>query len=268
MVTTRRYDYVPIDQVQEHPLLANHRELDQRKVAHYQEDILKNGLLEPLVVWERKHREFFLVGGFHRLAAIRRIRAQHPDYYERVDVRVVAGDLEEIRALNLKLNADRLDAKITDYFDTILWLNNATWSAERIATFLDKGVDWVEDILRYVPGMDPRVRARLHEGKLSWSKAKQICRKVLAAEPGQERAVVDAALRELDNETPAEPRYVLTPKAAQRRLGRQLEKEPDASYTVSARDLYALLSVLSGKQDDDREQHLARVRKIFPALVD
>lgn len=268
MVTTKRYDYVAIELVQEHPLVANHRGLDERKVAHYQEDILKNGLLEPLVVWERRSREFFLVGGFHRLAAIRRIRAKNPGYYDRVDVRVVAGDLEEIRALNLKLNADRLDAKISDYFDTILYLNNANWSPQRIADFLDKGVDWVEDILRYVPGMDPRVRTLLHAGTLSWSKAKQICRRVLAAPPGQERAEADAALRELEAPAKTEPRYVLTPKVAQKRLHRQLERDPKATYTVSAQDLYSLLTVLSGKAGAEREQHLARVRAKFPALVD
>ncbi len=269
MVTTKRYDYVPIEQVQEHPSIANHRELNESKVAHYKDDILKNGLLEPLVVWERKNREYFLVGGFHRLNAIRRIRAERPGYYDRVDVRVVAGDLEEIRALNLKLNADRLDAKISDYFDTILFLNNANWSTERIASFLDKSTSWVEDILRYVPGMDPRIRAYLHQGKLSWGKAKQICRRVLAAEPGRERSVAEAALAELEGDAaPKEPVVVLTPKAAQRRLARQLEKDPQATYTVSAQDLYSLLTVFADKGAADREQHLARVRKIFPALVD
>jgi hypothetical protein len=67
MLTTKRYDYVPFDRVQMHPLIANHRELNLQKVYHYKDDILKNGLLEPLVVWERKHAEHFLVGGFHRL---------------------------------------------------------------------------------------------------------------------------------------------------------------------------------------------------------
>ncbi len=268
MVTTKRYDYVPIESVQEHPLVANHRELNESKVAHYKDDILKNGLLEPLVVWERRHREYFLVGGFHRLAAIQRIRAERPGYFDRVDVRVVAGDVEEIRALNLKLNADRLDAKISDYFDTILFLANANWTTERIATFLDKSTSWVEEILRHVPGMDPRVRALLHQGKLSWGKAKQICRRVLAAPPGDERRVVDAALAELERDPAKEPVVVLTPKAAQRRFLRHLEKEPKATYTVSALDLYSLLTVLADKGAADREKHLARVRKVFPALVD
>lgn len=268
MVTTKRYDYVPIEQVREHPLVANHRDLDERKVAHYHDDILKNGLLEPLVVWERNSREYYLVGGFHRMAAIRRIRAARPGWYDRVDVRVVAGDVEEIRALNLKLNADRLDAKVSDYFDTILFLNNANWTSARIAAFLDKGEGWVEDILRFAPGMDPRVRELLHAGKLSWNKAKQIGRAVLAAPPGEERATADAALQALERPDDAEPRCVLTPKAAQRRIQKQLAADPKATYTVTAADLHALLSLLAGKDGADREQHLARVRATFPALVD
>jgi ParB family transcriptional regulator, chromosome partitioning protein len=273
MLTTKRYDYVPFERVLEHPLIANHRALNLEKVRHYEEDILRNGLLEPLVVWERKHQEYFLVGGFHRLNAIKRIRQKNPGYYDRIDVRVVSGDLEEIRALNLKLNADRLDAKITDYFDTILYLNNANWPKERIAGFLDKSVSWVEEILRFVPSMDPRVRALLHEGRISWSKAKQICRKALDAEPGQERNVVDAALHELESPQSKEGQskerpFVLTPKVAHRRFARQLEKAPDETYTVSGRDLLSLLTLLAGKADADAEQHLERVREIFPSLVD
>lgn len=270
MVTTKRYDYVPIDQVLEHPLIANHRELNESKVSHYQRDILKNGLLEPLVVWERKAREYFLVGGFHRLTAIKRIRAEHPGYYDRVDVRVVTGEIEEIRALNLKLNADRLDAKISDYFDTILYLNNANWSTQRIAAFLDKSESWVEEILRYVPGMDPRVRALLHAGKLSWGKARQICRRVLAAPPGDERRVADAALRELEDAGRGEKSFVLTPKAAQRRFAKQVERDPERVYSVRAQDLYSLLTVLSGKVVDGAEgkRHLERVKEIFPALME
>ena len=268
MVTTKRYDYVPIEQVREHPLIQNHRQLNESKVAHYQDDILKNGLLEPLVVWERNAREYFLVGGFHRLNAIRRIRREHPGYYDRVDVRVVAGELEEVRALNLKLNADRLDAKISDYFDTILFLNNANWSTERIGSFLDKSISWVEDILRYVPGMDSRVRALLHDGKLSWSKAKQICRRVLAAEPGLEKQVADVALAELSGQRRVESRVVLTPKAAQRRLAKHLKTDPQATYRVSAQDLYSLLTLLAGREAEDRERHLERVREMFPGLVE
>jgi len=269
MLATKRYDYVPFDAIQTHPSIANHRAVNPEKVRHYRDDILKNGLLEPLVVWERNHGEYFLVGGFHRRGAIQLIREEKPGYYDRVDVRVVAGEVEEMRALNLKLNADRLDARITEYFDTVIFLNNANWEKERIASFLDKSVSWLEDILRYAPSMDPRVRQLLHEGKISWSKAKLVSRRILEAKPGTEKATADAALQELANpEAKPAPRRVLSPRSATKRLAKHIKKNPSATYSVTAEDLFSLLSLLSGQGNGDTEQHLERVRAKFPGLVD
>lgn len=260
MLTTKRFDYVPFDRVHLHPSVANHRPLNEAKVAHYAEDILRNGLLEPIVVWERNPGEFFLVGGFHRHNAIRRIRSQNPGYFDRVDVRVVHGELDEIQALNLKLNADRLDARITDYFDAVIFMANANWDVQRIARFLDKSAAWIEDILRYAPGMDSRVRRMLEAGEISWAKAKDVCKTVLAAPAGQERAALETALARL--RTPAEkaPR-LLTYRAAAKRL--KTRKEP---FKVTGEDLAALLQVLRGK--NAAPETVERVRAAFPGLLD
>ncbi len=261
MLATKRFDYVPFDKVHLHPSVANHRPLNEAKVAHYAEDILRNGLLEPIVVWERNPGEFYLVGGFHRHNAIRRIRAQNPGYFDRVDVRVVHGELDEIQALNLKLNADRLDARITDYFDAIIFMANANWDVQRIARFLDKSVSWIEDILRYAPGMDSRVRRMLENGEISWAKAKAICKTVLAAPAGQERAALDAALAGLRAPSEAKAPRALTYRAATTRLkGR---KEP---FRVTGDDVLALLQVLRGKTAVP--ETLDRVRAAFPGLLD
>ncbi|WP_256361173.1 ParB/RepB/Spo0J family partition protein [Methylomonas koyamae] len=107
MLATKRYEYLPIEQIEFHHTLTNHRDLDRAKVTHLEKDILSNGLFEPLVVWERNSREYYLVGGFHRMEAIQGIRRANPGYFDRVDVRVVTGDPDEIKALNLKLNSDR-----------------------------------------------------------------------------------------------------------------------------------------------------------------
>ncbi len=265
MITTKRYDYILFSSIQQHPLIANHRGLNQDKVAHYSSDILKNGLLEPLVIWERNPGEFYLVGGFHRLAAIRRIRENNPGYFDRVDVRVVAGDVDEMRALNLKLNADRLDARLTDYFDSVIYLNNANWSREKIAEFLDQREELIDEILRYVPGMDPRLRILLENDRVSWNRAKTICRDVLAAPAGREKDVLEQALAGLAAGPVARPRRVLTVRSAIRRLSERAEKQPKTEYTVSAADLLALLVVVQGRQAD--ETHLARVRRKFPGLL-
>ena len=260
MLTTKRFDYVPFDRVHLHPSVANHRPLNEAKVAHYAEDILRNGLLEPIVVWERNPGEFFLVGGFHRHNAIRRIRSQNPGYFDRVDVRVVHGELDEIQALNLKLNADRLDARITDYFDAVIFMANANWDVQRIARFLDKNAAWIEDILRYAPGMDSRVRRMLEAGEISWAKAKDVCKAVLAAPAGQERAALDAALARLRAPAKSAPR-ILTYRAAAKRLKARKE-----AYKVTGEDLVALLQVLRGASADP--EAVAKVRAAFPGLLD
>lgn len=269
MLTTKRYEYLPFDNIRIHPDVSNHRPIDQRKVAHYEEDIYRNGLLEPLVVWEKGNGDYFLVGGFHRLAAIQSIRRKHPGYFDNVDTRVVAGSMDEIRALNLKLNADRLDTKITDYFDTVIFLNNANWPKGRIAEFLDKSVGWIDEILRYAPTMDGRLRALLETGRLSWNKAKQICKAVQEASAGQEQNVLARELNALErsgNDGAKSRKKPLTFRAATKRLRTHSEKQPQAKYTVGADDLLSLLLVLQGKRYD--ESHLERVRNTFPGLLD
>lgn len=266
MLTTKRYDYMAFDEIREHPEIANHRALDQRKVGHYKEDILKNGLLEPLVVWEKRPGEMFLVGGFHRLNAIRAIRGENPGYFDRVDVRVVAGELDEIRALNLKLNADRVDTKITDFFEVVVYLNNANWPREKIAAFLDRSVSWIGEIIRFAPGMPTKVRELLAEGAISWARAKTICKAVEAAPAGQERKVLEQQLAGAAKGQGAPKKRPLTFKGAKKRLSEVAKANPRATYRVRSGDLMSLLLVLEGKQFDD--EHLERVRSCFPGLLD
>ncbi len=267
MLTTKRFDYVSIDAIHEHPNILNHRPLNRAKVNHYADDILKNGLLEPLVVWERNHGEFFLVGGFHRLNAIKSIRSNKPGYFDRIDVRVVAGELDEMRALNLKLNADRLDARVSEYFDTVIYLNNANWEKPKLAAFFDRSESWIDEILRFVPGMDPRLRKLLDTDQVTWSKAKQVCRQILEAKPGTEKAVADKLIGELVTGMPvARPPRPLTLSKATRKLAKHVELNPNQRYTIEGRDLMSLLMVLSGKESEDG--HLDRVRRAFPALLE
>lgn len=270
MLATKRYEYMPFNSIQIHPLLDNHRALRLDKVAHLEQDILKNGLLEPLIVWERVKNSYYLIGGFHRLTAIRAIRAKHHGYFDRVDVRVVTGELDEMKALNLKLNVDRLDTRITDFFDTVMYLNNANWEKERIAAFLDKSVTWLEEILRYVPGMDSRIRHMLEEGTISWAKAKGICRQILAAPPELEKEVADklieASRHPDEGQAPPVLKRVLSPSKAIKRLSSELRDHPQTRYTLGVEDLICLVTVLAGK--DFTDEHVDRIRRVFPGLLE
>lgn len=260
MLATKRYEYLPIEQIEYHHTLTNHRELDMAKVAHLEKDILSNGLFEPLIVWERNHKEFYLVGGFHRMQAIQGIRQANPGYFDNVDVRIVTGDHDEIKALNLKLNSDRVDTRITDYFQTVIYLNNANWTKERMAEFFDKSVSWTEDIIRYAPMTTEPMREKLASGEISWSRAKDILRKALKAPPGNEKAIIS-------NELSQPVKAVVKPLPMQKtikQLSLRVDNDPKRTFKVSSRDLYALLLTIRGKNVEQEE--IDRARNAFPIL--
>lgn len=260
MLATKRYEYLPIDQIEFNHTLTNHRELNHSKVAHLEQDIIANGLFEPLVVWERNNNEYYLVGGFHRMNAIQGIRQSNPGYFDRVDVRVVTGDPDEIKALNLKLNSDRVDTKITDYFQTVIYLNNANWNKVRIAEFFDKSVSWIEDIIRYAPMTTDLMREKLSNGELSWNRAKQILRKALSAPAGNEKSIIET---ELSQPVRASSKPLPMHKTI-KHLSKSLNSNPKRTFKVNTQDIYALLVTLQGKNVDQKE--IDRARSAFPIL--
>ncbi len=260
MLATKRYEYLSIDQIEFHHSLTNHRELDKAKVAHLEKDILSNGLFEPLVVWERNSKEYYLVGGFHRMEAIQGIRRENPGYFDRVDVRIVTGDSDEIKALNLKLNSDRVDTKIVDYFQTVIYLNNANWPKQRIADFFDKSISWIDDIIRYAPLTTESMREKLSNGEISWSRAKDILKKSLQAPVGDEKQVIE---QELSSPAVRKSKPLPLPKTI-KKLSKSLESQSDRSFQVNTQDLYALLVTLQGKNAN--EEDISRAKKAFPVL--
>ncbi len=261
MLTTKRYEYLHIEKIGVHHSMTNHRPLATAKVAHLEKDILSNGLLEPLVVWERNPGEYYLVGGFHRMEAISGIREKHPGYFDRIDVRVVSGDPDEIKALNLKLNSDRVDTRITDYFQTVLYLNNANWSKERIAEFFDKSVSWIEEIIRFAPMVTQSMHEKLVSGELSWNKAKEIIQRTLKAPAGQDKEILDKELSRSEDRT-ARP---LTFKSAISRLSKVIEAKQRHTFRIDVQDLYSLVLILQGKHYET--EHVERIRRVFPVLM-
>ena len=262
MLATKRYEYLSIELIEFHHTLTNHRDLDLAKVAHLERDIVTNGLFEPLVVWERNGNEYYLVGGFHRMQAIQGIRKSNPGYFDQVDVRLVTGDPDEIKALNLKLNSDRVDTKITDYFQTVIYLNNANWSKDRIAEFFDKSVSWIDDIIRYAPLTTDLMRDKLASGDLSWARAKEILRKTLKAPAGNEKEIIE---NEISHPVRSVAKPLPLPKTI-KHLSKSLNADPKRTFKVSTHDLYALLITLRGK--DVGQEDIDRARNAFPVLWD
>src|SRR5512133_902921 len=261
MLTTKRYEYLSIDKIGIHPTIGNHRQLTQSKVTHLEKDILRNGLLEPLVVWERQSGEFYLVGGFHRMEAIKGIRRQNPGYFDRIDVRIVAGDPDEIRALNLKLNADRVDTRITDYFETVVYLNNVNWPIDRIAEFLDKSNGWIEEILKFAPMINQQLREKLESGEISWNRAKEIIQKTMKAPVGSEKSVLDEEIAKGQQKA----LKLITYKTVISHFSKIKTQHPEKVYNLHINDLYSFTKILKGKEYDAHD--IGRVKSHFPELI-
>lgn len=261
MLTTKRYEYLNFDMVAIHPTVGNHRQVSLSKVSHLEKDILRNGLLEPLVVWERNDGEYYLVGGFHRFEAIKGIRHANPGYFERVDVRVVTGEPDEIRALNLKLNTDRVDTKITDYFETVIYLNNVNWSSERIAEFLDKSTSWIDEVLKYAPMVTAEMHKKLENGELSWNRAKEIIGRMLKAPVGKENEVLIFEISKGRSRVTKPVSY----KSVYNHFSKIKSQNPETQYILHIEELESFVKVLHGKGYDDAD--LERINTSFPELL-
>ena len=121
--------------------------------------------------------------------------------------------------------------------------------------------------------MPSRVRQLLEEGALSWNRAKAVCRAIQEAPAGEERKTLERELGALERGpggTPggASQRRVprpLTLQLAKKRLQLCLDRDPKATFTLSAEDLMSLLLVIEGKQYEDR--HVSRVKRHLPVLM-
>ena len=140
------------------------------------------------------------------------------------------------------------------------------WPVAKVAEFLDKSVSWVEEIIRYAPVMPAEVRGLLETGRLTWSRAKSICRAIKKAEPGQEKAELKLQLAALNKSAKSDrPKRPVTMRQAKERFASLATEKPKATYTLSSEDLLSLVMVLEGKEFS--ASHTERVEKKLPGLL-
>jgi hypothetical protein len=174
---------------------------------------------------------------------------------------VVAGEPDEIKALNLKLNTDRVDTKITDYFETVIYLNNVNWSTERIAEFLDKSVSWIEEILKYAPMVTTEMHQKLEKSEISWNRAKEIIDRTLRAPVGKEKEVLIFEISK-GNSRVTKP---VSFKSVYNHFTKIKSENPDFQYTLRVEELESFVKVLQGRAYDDSD--LERFHALFPELA-
>lgn len=179
---------VKLEEIFEQPNWNSRQTADDKADKELADSIAASGLLQPLVVKDTGEmaegsRRYFLVSGFRRFKALRRI-----GWKEGVPVSFAKGSMDDLRAMNIIENEQRRDLKPWELADACYQLSNgpATWGAGTIAQRLGKSQKHIANMLR--------VRTKLHPELWEQMKSPEAGEKItlrwwikLAALPGEEQ---------------------------------------------------------------------------------
>lgn len=132
--------FLPLELLVDHPSLHN-RPIDEEWVQELKTSIAKNGLDTPLFVWnggtecpkmtvnDKDFPASFVTAGFHRRAALRKLRKENPDRFAElfpkgVPVIVRGGSMQETICLQLRENVDRLNPTAAEILPQMLRLRD------------------------------------------------------------------------------------------------------------------------------------------------
>lgn len=159
--------YVKLPHLCSHPEVKN-RDLNKEHVQSLVDSISANGLDTPLLVWSGSDKPgaqmkiksekdpvpgCFVVAGFHRRAAIRRISKDTPEVFAKrfpngIPVKYVAGGIVEALAAQLRENVDRLDPEVGEIVPFVVALHEThKLKGKEIARKIGKSEAWVSQML-------------------------------------------------------------------------------------------------------------------------
>ncbi len=132
--------FLPLELIIEHPKIGS-REIDKEHAGELKESIRRNGLDTPLSIWNggdvtpemqvgnKTYPSSFLAAGFHRRAALRSLKKEDPNAFDKlfpngVPVRIFDGSMAEIIALQLRENLDRKNPTAEEIMPQIMRLRD------------------------------------------------------------------------------------------------------------------------------------------------
>lgn len=134
--------------------------VDDDHVVELSMSILKNGLLQPIVVRVKEDGRYQLMAGFHRLSAFHRIRA------EDIPCHVMPQTDTPVRGLALVENICRRDMTLSEEVNAVTYLTEIEkLSTSQICDLLGKSRGWV-DIRLTLPQLPDNVRQELLDKRI------------------------------------------------------------------------------------------------------
>lgn len=191
---------VPLRCIVDHDEIK-HRELDREWVSTLSKDIERNGLDNPLFVWngggdKGKQVELdngkvvpatFLVAGCHRRAALRELFKRNAERYkelfpEGVPVIVSGGEVKDALARHLRENVQRRDMPAEQVLPVIRRMRDDYGMKQKeIAKSIGKSEAWVSQIFDIEETLGEEGAEEVSKGGVQLSEAREAARKVKAA---------------------------------------------------------------------------------------
>ena len=178
---------IKYSEVEFHPEIKNARE-DLGDIAGLMQSIREVGLRTPLWVLhqetkrrpagvsekEFKRHRYFLVAGFRRHEAIRRIQEGNPGAFDEIEVTKFKGSVAEAQVLNITENIQREDLSPVEIANAVMLLLNLGFKQNEIAQKIGKSPTWVSNAIEFRRSATPQLRDAVQEGKISYVLGRQI----------------------------------------------------------------------------------------------
>lgn len=212
--------FVALKYIVQHPeIKKSQRQLDDETVQSLTKDISRNGLLQPLLVWNgggdgtlmeigsgEEAPSSFLVDGNHRLAALKAIfKSDGALFKERfpngVPVYVVSGELKDALAAQVRANVQRKDPEAGEIFPVIERLMSKEFGMRQkdVAKAIGKSEAYVSNILSIKETLGEEGAEEVKKGGMRLSDAKSAAREVRKAKKEGKSVNVKEVLEKAKN---------------------------------------------------------------------
>jgi len=161
MVPTMERIDLPFEQIEAHELFKNLRQ-SYPDIDNLASSILQRGLLQPLTVWRVECEptkmpwgtvtaRYFLIAGFCRYKAIKRIKGDQPELFQDVPVCVFVGEYPEARLVNMTENVQRNNLNPIEVGEGLIELEDKfSLSQTELGQMLGKSQPWVSQTVSFV----------------------------------------------------------------------------------------------------------------------
>lgn len=173
---------IPFGDIEFHGEITNPRE-ELKDIPELISSIRAVGLQVPLTVLHRENKNavngepkdrYYLVVGFRRHEAIRRIREENDGAFKKIEVKKFTGSIAEAQVLNLTENIQRSELSPVEIANGVEILFNLGFKQKEIAEKIGKSQTWVSNAMQFRRQATPQLKQAVKNGTVTYGFGREI----------------------------------------------------------------------------------------------